>query len=84
MVWFQLYRVRWGDFLSDGVTHGGAQGGILSPRFFILYIDDLSIALSTSKYGCTFGGCPVNNLSYADDMAILSTSAATLQKLFLP
>ena len=32
----QLYRVRWGDFLSDGFTssNGVAQGGNLSPRFF--------------------------------------------------
>ena len=59
----QLYRVRWGDLLSDGFTstNGVAQGGILSPRFFNVYIDDLSIALSNSKYGCTFGGCSVNH-----------------------
>ena len=34
----QLYRVRRGDFLSDGVismpTNGVAQGGILSSQFF--------------------------------------------------
>ena len=79
----QLYRVRWGDFLSDGFTstNGVAQGGILSPRVFNVYIDDLSIALSNSKYGCTFGGCSVNNLSYADDMVILSPSATALQNL---
>ena len=51
------------------------QGGILSPWFLNVYIDDLSIALSNSKYGCTFGGCSVNHLSYADDMVILSPSA---------
>ena len=32
----QLYRVRWGDLLSDGFTstNGVAQGGILTPRIF--------------------------------------------------
>ena len=87
MRWYgsQLYRVRWGDLLSDGFTstNGVAQGGILSPRFFNVYFDDLSIALSNSKYGCTFGGCSVNHLSYADDMVILSPSATALQKLKL-
>ena len=58
-----------------------AQGGILSPRFFNVYIDDLSIALSNSKYGCTFGGCSVNHLSYADDMVVLSPAETALQKL---
>ena len=64
-------------------TNGVAQGGILSPRFFNVYniIDDLSIALSNSKYGCSFEGCSVNHLSYADDMVILSRSANALQKL---
>ena len=50
-------------------------------RGFYVYIDDLSIALSNFKYGCTFGGCSVNHLSYADDMVILSPSATALQKL---
>ena len=85
MRWYgsQLYRVRCGDFLSDGFTstNGVAQGGILSPRFFNVYIVDLSIALSNSKHGYTFGGCSVNHLSYADDMVIISPSATALQKL---
>ena len=67
--------------LLVGPTNGVAQGGILSPRFFNVYIDDLSIALSNSKYGCPFGRCSVNHLSYADDMVILSPSATALQKL---
>ena len=42
-------------------------------RGFLMYnIDDLSIALSSSKYGCTFGGCSVNHLSYADDRFMAS------------
>ena len=79
----RLYRVRWGDFLSDGFTstNGVPQGAILSPRSFNVYIVDFSIALSNSNYGCTFGGCSVNNLSYADYMVIISPSATALQKL---
>ena len=46
-----------------------------------MYILMISIALSNSKYGCTFGGFSVNHLSYADDMVILSPSATALQKL---
>ena len=46
-------------------------------RGFLMYIDDLSFALSNSKYGCTFGGCSFNNLSYVDDMIILSPSETT-------
>ena len=49
--------------------------------FFNVYIDDLSIALPNSKYGCTFGGCSVNHMSYADDIVILSPSATALQEL---
>ena len=63
------------------IINGVAQEGILSWRFFNVYIDDLSIALSNSKYGCTFGGCSVNHLSYADDMVVLSPAATALQKL---
>ena len=44
---------------------------------FNVYID----ALSNSKYGCSFGGCSVNHMSYSDDMIMLSPSATALQKL---
>ena len=51
-------------------------------RGILMYrIDDLSIALSNSKYGCTFGGCSVNHLSDADNMVILSPSATEMQQL---
>ena len=84
-IWYgsQLYRVRWGDFLSDGfkVRMVLRKEEFFLRGFFNVYIDDLSIALSNSKYGCTFGGCSVNNLSHADDMVILSPSETALQKL---
>ena len=43
--------------------------------------DDLSIAVSNSKHGSSFGGCSVSHLSYAEDMVILRPSATALQKL---
>ena len=48
---------------------------------YSVYFHDLRIALSNYKYGCTFGGCSVNRLSYADDMVILCPSASAELKL---
>ena len=42
--------VRWGDTCSTSfcVTNGVKQGGIISPMFFNLYMDDLSLMLNCS------------------------------------
>ena len=44
----QLMKVSWGDYVTEPfyVTKGVKQGGILSPAFFILYMDDLGVRLS--------------------------------------
>ena len=57
------------------------QGGILSPLFFNLYMDRLSVTLSNTKVGCALFKIMVNHLAYADDLVILSPSAKGLQKL---
>ena len=42
--------------------------GILSPKLFIVYMDDLSDQLNNSNIGGNFGsGQLVNHISYADD-----------------
>ena len=79
----QLMHIRWGSFHSDSfaIGNGVKQGGTLSPLFFNVYIDELSILLSEQHIGCCVGDAIVNHLSYADDMIIFSPSAKGLQKL---
>ena len=76
--------VQWAscDSSSFKVTNGVRQGGILSPKLFIVYMDDLSDQLNNSNIGGNFGiGQLVNHISYADDMCLLSFSTAGMQKL---
>ena len=85
MKWFQTqtFCVSWGADRSYyfNVSNGVRQGGIISPRLFNVYIDELNYALASSGVGCNIGGTFVNNLSYADDMVILSPSVKGLRVL---
>ncbi|KAJ8734141.1 hypothetical protein PYW07_014692 [Mythimna separata] len=60
---------------------GVRQGGLTSPTLFNLYINGLIVALSGRHVGCHIDGVCVNNLSYADDMVLLSASVCGLRKL---
>nr|XP_026484862.1 uncharacterized protein LOC113392577 [Vanessa tameamea] len=55
--------------------------GSTSPRLFNLYIHGLLGELGNSSIGCHVGGFCVNNISYADDMVLLSPSIGALRKL---
>ena len=80
----QTMYVQWDSCDSSAfrVTNGVRQGGILSPKLFIVYMDDLSDQLNNSNFGGNFGsGQLVNHISYADDMCLLSFSTAGMQKL---
>ena len=58
------------------------QGGILSPKLFIVYLDGLSDQLNNLNIGGNFGnGQLFNPISYANDMCLLSFSSAGMQKL---
>ena len=80
---FQTVCVKWGQVLSPHfkVLNGVRQGGILSPRFYNVYIDDLSLHLSSCNIGCVFGSHVINHISYADDLIIFCPSAKGLQSL---
>ena len=76
-------RVKWGDTYSNwfAVTAGVRQGGILSPDFYSIYVDDLILRLKACKRGCYFLSTFAAALFYADDMAVLAPSIHGLQSL---
>ena len=83
--WYsELYcRVRWDDEYSIWfiIIAGVRQGGILSPIFYAIYVDDLVSILSRLKVGCYIRETFIAALLYADDMALLSPSLKGLQLL---
>ncbi|CAH2104113.1 unnamed protein product [Euphydryas editha] len=79
----QVNSVRWADKFSVpyGLECGVRQGGITSPKLFNLYINDLIVELSSKKVGCRIDDISINNISYADDMVLLSPSIRALREL---
>ncbi|XP_022832297.1 uncharacterized protein LOC111360568 [Spodoptera litura] len=79
----QLNSVRWAGAMSDPyrLECGVRQGGLTSPTLFNLYINGLIAELSSQHVGCHIDGVCVNNLSYADDMVLLSASVCGLRRL---
>ena len=83
--WYgELYcRVRWDTDYSQWfcVLAGVRQGGILSPDFYCVYVDDLVGILSSLNVGCYIMNAFISALLYADDMSLISPSLKGLQKL---
>lgn len=79
----QVNAVRWAGAMSEPyqMECGVRQGGLTSPTLFNLYLDALVVALSSLHVGCHIDDVCVNNLSYADDMVLLSASVCGLNKL---
>jgi len=73
--------VRWGNAFSYFVClkSGVHQGGILSPRFVVLYVDEVLTELNNSRLGCYIRGFFVGAFMYADDLLLLSASLSELQ-----
>ena len=74
--WFSICStcVRWGDSLSYFIKLrcGVRQGGVLSPQFFAVYIDDIIKAIQRSNFGCKIGIISVSIFLYADDIILLA------------
>ncbi|CAK1594970.1 unnamed protein product [Parnassius mnemosyne] len=79
----QRNQVRWVGALSEEyrLECGVRQGGLSSPLLFNLYVNQLIERLSSTHVGCHIDDICVNNISYADDMVLLSPSIAGLRKL---
>ncbi|PZC76937.1 hypothetical protein B5X24_HaOG203981 [Helicoverpa armigera] len=79
----QVNRVRWDGAYSGpyGLECGVRQGGLSSPTLFNLYMNQLIVELSSTRVGCYIDGICVNNISYADDMVLLSASVCGLRNL---
>ena len=76
-------RVRWGDVYSEWfiIEAGVRQGGILSPVFYCIYVDDLVTILVSLGIGCYLRAQFLSVLLYADDTALLAPSLKGLQTL---
>ena len=85
--WYQsqLVGVKWGKVASNffRISNSVRQGGILSPKLFAFYMNNLSRLLVMSNVGCYFDGQCVNHLVYADDIkcCLLAPTAIAMQQL---
>lgn len=75
--------VKWGSCLSHffKLRSGVRQGGVLSPYFFALFIDEVINNIVSSKLGCHVSAVCVSIFVYADDIVLLSPSISSLQAL---
>jgi hypothetical protein len=83
--WFSksLTCVRCGSAMSIFVylESGVRQGGVLSPHFFAIYIDDVINKVKNSKASCFKQFVCISIFVYADDIILLSLSVSLLQEL---
>ena len=61
--------IRWGNVISPSftVSNGVKQGGIMSPIFFNVYMNGLSVLLNSSNFEGQIRHTFLNHLCYADD-----------------
>jgi len=83
--WFQNQTscIKWNDKFSDffSVRNGVRQGGVLSPIFYNIYINNIFLDIQSSGIGCFISNYPCNIFAYADDLVLLAPTINALQKL---
>ena len=83
--WYQTQpmSIKLGKANSDylNVSNGVRQGGVLSPKLFAIYLDDLSNELALCKSGCYINEQSMNHVIHADDICLLAPSAIGLQQM---
>ena len=75
--------VRWLAALSlvFDVKSGVFQGGINSPWYFNVFVNELIFKLRKSSFGCNIYYVFIGSIFFADDMLLLSGSILHLQIL---
>ena len=85
MFWYRLQQlcIQWSKSkpVFFTITNGVRQGGILSPKLFSIYMDNLSKMLNNSGIGCYVDNMCVNPAFYADDLCLMARCAIALQQL---
>lgn len=83
--WYGKLRstVRWNSCLSPhfAISRGTRQGSLLSPHLFNIFINDLLMELNHSHNGLYYGDFKLNNVTYADDITLVCSTATGLQSL---
>jgi hypothetical protein len=76
-------RVKSNGHTSDWfpVLQGTRQGGILSPKLYLIFTNDLLKKLESCPFGLNVYGINYSCPSFADDMVLLSLSSNGLQEL---
>ena len=79
----QKLQVKWNSCKSPKfkVTNGVRQGGVLSPRLFSVYVDELLERLKINGVGCHIGHHFIGALGYADDIVLLCPSLSGLKDM---
>ena len=77
------YNVKWANSYSDlfQVLCGTKQGGILSPDFFAIYINDLIIILRKLGIGCHIISDFIACILFADDVTLVAPTHGALQNM---
>ena len=79
----QSLSVLWNGYLSHKfyMTNGIRQGALSSPFLYNVFCDTLNVELNNSSLGCCIGNKMLNNLSWADDMVVMSPSSHALNEM---
>ena len=63
------------------VSSGTKQGGVISPRIFAIYMDDLIARLRKRGIGCHYINLFIACILYADDLCLMAPSRGSMQEL---